>query len=157
MPTVHLRCDLHVHSLGYSCTNCIDDFGVGETPDKSTAAFNALGNLFSTLGLQSSPEEDCPPATSVVFLGIQLDTLAMSTSVTPNHFHKPLYRCSSALSLLHILRHDLQSLLGIMSSATACVRPAHVFMATLLNTLHNHRDSRYCFLSDENKSDICWW
>lgn len=37
--------------MGYDCTNYIDDFGGAETPDNSTAAFNALGDLLSLLGL----------------------------------------------------------------------------------------------------------
>lgn len=34
-------------NLGYSCTNYIDDFGVAETPTKSAAAFQALGDLLT--------------------------------------------------------------------------------------------------------------
>ena len=37
--------------MGYDCTNYIDNFGGAETPKNSTAAFNALGNLLSLLGL----------------------------------------------------------------------------------------------------------
>ena len=43
-------------NLGYSCTNYIDDFGGGETPSKSAAAFQALGDLLHCLGLCTSPE-----------------------------------------------------------------------------------------------------
>ena len=46
-------------TLGFSCTNYIDDFGGAETPDMSTPAFNALGDLLTSLGLQSSPDKDC--------------------------------------------------------------------------------------------------
>lgn len=144
-------------ALGYSCTNYIDDFGGAETPDKSTTAFNALGDLFSSLGLQSSLDKHCPPTTSMVFLGIHLDTLAMSMSVTPELLQKLLHRCSSALSSSSIhLFHDLQLLLGVMSFDTACVRPARVFMSTLLDTLRTRRDFRNCSLSDDNRSDLRW-
>ena len=44
-----------------------------------------------------------------------------------------------------------------MSFVTACVRPARVFMSTLLNTLRLSHGSRFCFLSKENKSDLRWW
>ena len=37
------------HSLGYSCTNYIDDFGGADTADRSTQAFVALGDLFTYL------------------------------------------------------------------------------------------------------------
>ena len=69
------------HTLGYSCTNYIDDFREADTPGLSTQAFIALGDLFTSLGLQSSPDKDCLPTTSMVFLGVQLDTLAMSSPV----------------------------------------------------------------------------
>ena len=131
-------------ALRYSCTNYIDDFSGAETPDKSTTAFNALGDLFSSPGLQSSPDKDCPLTTSMVFLGIHLDTLAMSMSVTPECLQELLHCCSSALSPLSISCHELQSLC-VMSFIMACVHPARIFMSTLLNTLCTHRDSCHCF------------
>lgn len=61
--------------LSYSCTNYIDDFGGAETPTKLAAAFLALGDLLRFLGLITSPERDSPPATSMVFLGVLVNTL----------------------------------------------------------------------------------
>ena len=72
------------HTLGYSCTNYIDDFREADTPGLSTKALIALSDLFTSLGLQSSPDKDGLQKTSMVFLGVQLDTLAMSMTVTPD-------------------------------------------------------------------------
>ena len=93
----------------------------------------------------------------MVFLGVQFDTLAMAMSVTPERIQELLHRCISSLSLSRITRHDLQSLLGVMCFVTACVRPARVFMSTLLNTLLLYKHSRFCFLFAENKADLRWW
>ena len=71
-------------NLGYSCTNYIDDFGGAETPPKSAAAFQALGDLLHCLRLNTSPDKDSPPATSMVFLGVLVDTTDMTVSVTPD-------------------------------------------------------------------------
>lgn len=128
-------------ALGYSCTNYIDDFGSAETPDESTSALNALGDLFSSLGLHSSPDKDWSLPTSIVFLGIHLDTLTMSMSITPDHLQEFLHCCSSALSLTLMLCQELQSLLGVMSFFMDCVCPALVFMPTLLDTLCTCWDS----------------
>ena len=74
-------------TLGFSCTNYIDDFGGAETPDMFTQAFNTLGDLFTSLGLQSSPDKDCPPTTSIVFLGdrdinlVRLSPLYLATRI----------------------------------------------------------------------------
>ena len=61
-------------NLGYSCTNYIDAFGGRETSTKWTAAFQALGDLLHCLGLSTSSDKDSLPATSIVFLGVLVDT-----------------------------------------------------------------------------------
>ena len=122
-------------NLGYQCTNYIDDFGGAESPSKATMAFETLEELFSILGLVSSPEKDCPPSTCMVFLGVQFNTIDMTMSVTPDRLLELLSRCHSLLTTDVVLRRDLQSLLGVMSFVTACVRPARIFMSGLLNTL----------------------
>ena len=144
-------------NLGYSCTNYIDDFGGAENPTKSAAAFQALGDLLRCLGLSTSPDKDSPPATSMVFLGVLVDTTDMTVSVTPDRLSELQPRCTSRLSVTHVPRHDLQSLLGVMSFVTSCVRPARVFMSPLLYTLRTYRLSKYCPLSSVNHSDLHWW
>ena len=88
--------------LGYSCTNYIDDFGGAETPTKSAVAFLALEDLLRDLGLITSPEKDSLPATSMVFLGILVDTNAMTISVTSDRLSELHSHCESLLSVTHI-------------------------------------------------------
>ena len=144
-------------NLGYSCTNYIDDFGGAETPTKSAAAFQALGDLLRCLGLSTSPDKDSPLATSMVFLGVLVDTTNMTVSVGRDRLSELQSHCTSLLSVMHVSRHDLQSLLGVMSFVTSCVRPARVFMSSLLYTLQTYRFSKYCPLSSVNHSDLHWW
>lgn len=53
-------------------------------------AFETLKELFSILSLDSSPEKDCAPSTSMVFLGVQFNTIDMTMSVTPERLLKLL-------------------------------------------------------------------
>ena len=69
-------------NIGYHCTNYIDDFDI-ESPSKATMVFETLEELFSILGLDSSPYKDCAPTTCMVFLGVQFNTIDMTMSVTP--------------------------------------------------------------------------
>ena len=93
----------------------------------------------------------------MVFLGVLVDTTAMTISVTSDRFSELHSRCESLLSITHVSRHDLQSLLGVMSFVTSCVRPARVFMSSLLYTLRSYRLSQYCSLSSFNYSALRWW
>ena len=47
--------------MGYKAIVYIDDYAGCEIPDKSQAAFDALGDLLSTLGLQEASDKSCPP------------------------------------------------------------------------------------------------
>ena len=131
-------------ALGFDCTNYIDDFCGAEIPESAATAFHALGDLLSALGLQSSPGKDCPPSTHMNFLGIALDTAAMTLSVTPDRLSELLDQCRSLLRVDSIPRRQLQSLLGVMSFVTACVRPARIFMSSLHTTLRSHSSDRFC-------------
>ena len=106
--------------------------------------------------LESSPDKDCAPSQTMIFLGILFNSVDMTMSVTNDCLNELLSRCQSLLDLCVVSRWDLQSLLGVMSFVTACVRPARIFMSSLLNTLRAHSSSRFCSLTPENKSDLRW-
>ena len=66
----------------YQCVNYIDDFGgVEASLDDALEAFQDLETLLNRLGLESSPEKDCPPSTRMVFLGLIYDTATMTLEV----------------------------------------------------------------------------
>ena len=70
----------------------------------------------------------------MVFLGVLDDTANMTVSVSPKRVQELFDPCSSLLPVDNVSRTELQSLLGVMSYVTACVRPARVFMSTLYDT-----------------------
>ena len=143
--------------LGFDCTNYIDDFGGAEVPENSNKAFNALGTLFSDLGLDSSPDKDSPPSTQMVFLGIHIDTSAMTTTITSERLEELIGQCTALVTASHVSRTDLRCLHGVMSFVTACVRPARLFMNALLNALRDAPNARAFQLTAEMKDDLLWW
>ena len=144
-------------NLGYQCSNYIDNINRAESPSKATMAFETLKELFSILGLVSSPKKDCAPSTCMVFLEVHFNTIDMTMSVTPQLLLNPLSHCRSLLTVDVIPRRDLQSSLGVMSFVTACIRPARIFMSGLLNTLQANPSACFCPLSSDDKSDLHWW
>ena len=152
------NCITHLFAeRGFSCTNYIDDFGGCDTPEHAFDAFNELQTLFCELGIESSPEKDSPPATSMVFLGILFDTIAMTLSIPAAKVQELLDRIRQLLHRKQISYHDLQSLLGLMSFVTACVHPARIFMSALLNGLRGLQHNQRLVISPEIKADLLWW
>ena len=93
--------------FGFHCTKYIDDFGGAEIPEKSDAAFHALGSLLADLGLDTSPDKASPPATAMVFLGVLVNTDDMTVSVPPERLHELFNRCSSLPSVDQVSRAKL--------------------------------------------------
>lgn len=58
VPADNQRCLLHVPHPRVQLHQLHWRFQRGDTPDRSTQAFTALGDLFTSLGLQSSPDKD---------------------------------------------------------------------------------------------------
>ena len=102
------------------CTNFIDDFGKAEIQEQSYDAFRAFGTLLAAPGLDSSPEKESPPATSMVFLGIFVHIENMTVSIAPDCLQELYHRCSF-LSVDKVSCTDLQSFLWVMSFVNACV------------------------------------
>ena len=100
-------------SFGNHCTNFIDDFGKAEIQEQSYDAFCAFGTLLAAPGLDSSPEKESPPATSMAFLGIFVHTENMTVSITPDCLQELYHRCSF-LSVDKVSCTDLQSLLWVI-------------------------------------------
>lgn len=59
---------------GYTADVYLDDFYSAEDPELAFTAFHDLQYLFDQLRLQCFPEKDSLPATTMVCLGIEVDT-----------------------------------------------------------------------------------
>ena len=68
---------------------------------------------------------------------------SVSSWVTPDNLSEFHSRCTSLLSVTHVSRKDLQSLLCVMPFVTSRVRSARVFMSSLRYTLRSYRLSKY--------------
>ena len=71
--------------MGFHFTNYIDDFGGVDSVENAQFTFRALGDLFSTLGLESLPDNDCEPSQSMIFLGVLFNSVDMTMSMTADH------------------------------------------------------------------------
>ena len=63
---------------GFLADAYLDDFYGAEYPSLAASAFFQLSQLFHQLGLDSAPDKDSPPSTSMICLGIFVDTVAFT-------------------------------------------------------------------------------
>lgn len=138
----------------------IDDFYGAETQDLADLSFDRMTQLFSELGLQSSPDKDTPPTHEMTCLGVCINTLSMTLTVPDFRLEDLQDLLSSWLNKTHFSKREFQQLFGKLASFTACVRSGRAFSCRLINAL------RSCFarprhqqhpVTDALRGDLVWW
>ena len=142
---------------GYSSVNYIDDLGGAETPIKAMQAFNELGKILKEIGILESEAKATPPATSMVFLGIKLDSINQTVSIDCERVQQIKDLTCQWMTKKTTSVKELQSLIGVLSFAASCVREGRLFFSRLLGLLKSFGTKKHIAVSDEAKKDIAWW
>ena len=105
--------------------------------------------------MNQSPHKIEGPSTTITFLGIHLDTVAVEASITPEALLlelNQLYWCRRCT------KRELLSLIGKLSFACKVIPSGRIFLCRLIDLsttvekLHHHLP-----LSQEAKLDLKWW
>ena len=123
------------YKMGYMVVNYLDDFGGAETVDKASEAYESLGSLLESCGLEESKQKGVAPTTRMEFLGITVDTVKLTLEVTPERVREISLLAEAWLRKKKASLRDLQSLLGKLHFVSTCVRPGRIFVWRLLNWL----------------------
>ena len=142
---------------GYHVVNYIDDFGGCDTPDRAWEAFTKLGDLLRNCGLAESVEKQEPPSTSMVFLGILVNTVTMSLEVSPSKLLEIHELLLIWLEKDSVYKRELQSLIGKLNFVASCVRSSRIFFSRMLNFLRTMEDNVSYEITLDFRRDVYWW
>lgn len=140
----------------------LDDFITTGHPDSTECSQN-LDTLVATcrlLGMPLSPSKLEGPTTCLVFLGIELDTVALELRLPAKKLLRLQETISEWAGMKKCTKQDLQSLVGLLHDASIVIRPGRTFTRRLLNLLkasHHRRQEDDIRLNTEARSDILWW
>ena len=145
----------------YNCVNYCDDLaGCEKTKDKAVASFHSLGKLFVDLGLAESKDKASAPSTSMVYLGVQFDTIKMTMSVPPEKLQEVRADLEIWRKKTTAVRKNLQSLLGKLFWISKVVKHSRPFLGRLLQQLRDMKglpENRKIRLTEDSIKDILWW
>jgi Reverse transcriptase (RNA-dependent DNA polymerase) len=125
-----------------------------------TAAINLLISLGFLINWEKSV---LLPSQSLEFLGLVIDSVALSLALPSDKVLSILALCRRSLLKGVVSLHDLSSLIGSFSWAIPTIpfAQAHYRHLQRLYIYHsksfNYDLSRYVSLSSEARDDICWW
>ena len=143
-----LKCFLHY----------LDDFLFVEPPNSAGSAMRTALSLWDSLGVPVAPNKAQGPRTSLVFLGIELDSVSLTARL-------PADKLTRLQQLVHewgdkkaCLKRELLSLIGVLQHAASVVRfgrcflPRMIDLSSTVSELHHH-----IRLNREFRSDLQWW
>ena len=145
----------------YNSLNYSDDIGGCEMSlERATMSFNALGSLFTDLGLDESTSKAHPPSMTMPYLGILFDTEKMRMSIPPEKIAEVREEINLWMKRTTASKKSLQQLLGKLFWVSRCIRFSRGFVGRLITQLqqmHPLPDQKRSKLTQGCKQDLQWW
>ena len=113
--------------------------------------------LVADLGLDISMDKLVQLSTSVICLGILIDSEIQTIAVPPEKLQEIVHICAIWSNKKSCTINQLQSLLGSLLYITKCVRPARYFLNRMLQLLRDNHDCRVITLNQEFHCDLNWF
>ncbi len=144
---------------GFNVICYLDDFLLGATTyEGCLTAFNALLGLLRELSFSISYPKLVPPTQSIVFLGIAIDTIAMTFSLPHDKLTGLRHLVDEALAKRTFKKHYLQVLAGRLGFATRIYYGGLCFLRRVIDIINRLRKpwSRFC-MTGKLLADLLWW
>ena len=149
-----------IESIGVQwVAHYIDDFIMLGAPDSTECEENnsTMHEACERVGLPVEPKKDEGPATTISFVGIELDSVAMEIRLPQDKLKRLKEELSVWRRRKACKKRELLSLIGILSHACKAVRAGRSFLRRLIDlwiVLH-HLDC-YVLISMDARSNIEW-
>lgn len=139
----------------------VDDFLLGgKVKDDCTRATLKFLKLLKELGVPVAPKKLEMPATFMKFLGIMIDTIALTASLDKERLQELVSLLNGFKSRSTCTAKELQSLIGKLMFASRVVRAGRVFTNRMLALRRAHPSSHgkdTIVLPPGFKKDVHWW
>ena len=138
----------------------LDDFFTARPPHSTACQQNMtfMSDLCARVNAPLKHEKTDGPATTLTFLGIELDSVAMTGSISQTRKDELLQSLHDLVRRHTCTKRSLLSLIGKLAFACKVVPPGRTFLrrlidlSTTVSRLHHH-----ITLSKEAKADRHWW
>ena len=148
----------YVFLIAYVIHYLDDYFWCNASYDSCLRDKENLLECWHDLGVPIAPDKLEGPATSMIFLGIEIDSVEGVTRLPDEKLAEVLSILGDWHGKKKCTKRDLLSLIGSLSHAAKVIKPGRLFLRRLIDLsktakkLHHHID-----ISSEARLDIEWW
>jgi hypothetical protein len=134
-----------------------DDMADAETWSYAHAAYSLMGNILTEAGIDEALDKRSPPDVEMTFLGVQFNTLNMTLTITPERLTELNQLLLTWLAKSFCTKKELQSFVGKLQFAAACVKSGRIFLARMFSFMKALPDSGLHPIHNEFHKDVIWW
>lgn len=147
-----------MHNKIIQCWNYLDDFLISSSDmNRGFDDMNVLIKLLRRLGFYISWPKLQGPATKVLYLGFEIDTMAMTCKLPESKLLKLDREWRFWKGRRYGTRKQLQRLVGLLIHACRVVRLGRLYMNNLFDCLHSLGEQSRVKLDGSFFEDIYWW
>ena len=111
-----------------------------------------------SLGVPIAEDKTEGPSTSLVFLGIEIDSAAMTVRLPADKLAKARTLITEWSARRKCTKRELLSLIGFLSFACKVVKPGRIFLRRLIDLSTSVVSlNHFIYLNAEARADIQWW
>ena len=143
--------DLPIEAFAY-----IDDTCGAALPTVSSSHYRALLGNMDRLGLDSAPSKCQPPTTCLTWIGVTVDTIAMTMAIDKDRIKEAVAACNAFQTAQFVTRKFMERLLGKIFHAIKCTDGARRFTARLLALLNRTSEGTRTPIDSEARADATW-
>ena len=148
------------HCYKVKTVNYLDDFiAVCNTYDNCLLAQKCILSTLRNLGFHVAYDKVSPPSTCTVYLGVEIDSIAMELRLPQGKLEKLKKLLEIYVSREWISKKDLESLGGLLAHCAHLVRGGRTFCRRIYNLYKETclRNVKKVKIPPEVKSDLNWW
>ena len=115
-------------------------------------------HICAQLGVPIAEDKSEGPSTCIIYLGIEIDTVAMTVRLPAEKMEKIQLLAREWSATRKCTKRELLSLIGLLAFACKVVKPGRIFLRRLidLSTTVSSLD-HHIYLNAEARADIDWW
>lgn len=117
-----------------------------------------MHDICEELGLPTEPEKDEGPATTIRFLGLELDTVTLEVRLPADKLDRLRLELGKWRERKACKKRDLLSLIGLLAHACKAVRAGRSFFRRLIDlSMEAKQLDHFIRINRVARSDIEWW
>ena len=141
--------------------NYLDDFWTCGPPAPSDSCFHNLDIMLGTcadMGFSTNPDKTVLPSTSLVLLGIQLDTITQELRIDHSRLTEIMDLLEHWSTKRRCTKRQLQSLIGKLHFVCHACRPGRIFLRRMIDVLCKvPHPTHHIRLNRAFHNDLLWW